>query len=85
MRKKNGQERGENMTAKKANMVYTITEAEKDSAPYARRLYYHPEYDFQTEANPNAKGKWFEDWVTGRKKDFAGKIFAKLYKKEAGL
>ena len=23
--------------------------------PYARRLYYHPEYDFQTDENPNAK------------------------------
>lgn len=30
--------------------------------PYARRLYYHPEYNFSTEANPNAKGKWLEDW-----------------------
>lgn len=28
------------------------------STPYARRLYYHPEYNFQTKENPNAKGKW---------------------------
>ena len=26
------------------------------STPYARRLYYHPEYNFQTKENPNAKG-----------------------------
>ena len=26
------------------------------STPYARRLYYHPEYNFQTINNPNAKG-----------------------------
>ena len=28
--------------------------------PYARRLYYHPEYDFSTEKNPQAGGYWFE-------------------------
>ena len=33
--------------------------------PYARRLYYHPEYHFNKDANPNAKGKWFEDWAPG--------------------
>lgn len=26
------------------------------STPYVRRLYYHPEYNFQTKENPNAKG-----------------------------
>ncbi len=25
------------------------------STPYARRLYYHPEYNFQTKENPNAR------------------------------
>lgn len=28
--------------------------------PYARRLYYNPQYDFQTDVNPNASGLWFE-------------------------
>ena len=28
------------------------------STPYTRRLYYHPEYNFQTKENPNAKGHW---------------------------
>ena len=56
------------------------------SAPQVRRLYYHPEYHFQTKANPNAKGKWFEDWETGGSQgDFAPEAFRKLYKKEAGL
>lgn len=37
------------------------------STPYARRLYFHPEYNFQTVNNPNAKGKWLEDWTeTGK-------------------
>ena len=35
------------------------------STPYARRLYYHPEYHFQTKENPNAKGMWYEDWLPG--------------------
>ncbi len=32
------------------------------SEPYARRLYFHPEYNFKKDNNPNAKGKWLEDW-----------------------
>ena len=31
---------------------------------YARRLYYHPEYNFQTDKNKNAGGKWFEPWTS---------------------
>ena len=56
------------------------------STPYARRLYYHPEYHFSHEENPNAKAKWFEDWADGgAKQAFAGQVFAALYKKETGL
>ena len=29
------------------------------STPYARRLYYHPEYNFKKDENPNAKAHWF--------------------------
>ena len=36
--------------------------------PYARRLYYHPEYNFSKAVNPNAKGKWLEDWAEGGSK-----------------
>jgi hypothetical protein len=28
--------------------------------PYARRLYYNPEYNFSKDKNPNAGGLWFE-------------------------
>lgn len=28
--------------------------------PYARRLYYNPQYNFSTDSNPNAQGLWFE-------------------------
>ncbi len=46
--------------------------------PYARRLYYHPEYSFRTSENKNAGGKWFQPWIDGDKKDFAADVFAKL-------
>lgn len=46
------------------------------STPYARRLYFHPEYNFQTKENPNAKGKWLADYEKGGlKQDFAQKAF----------
>lgn len=53
------------------------------STPYARRLYYHPEYHFDTGENPNAKGKWYEDWLPeGKEADFAPKAFKKFYKQD---
>lgn len=53
------------------------------STPYARRLYYHPEYHFSHKENPNAKGEWFEDWQEGgRKQDFVSETFCEFYEKE---
>ena len=55
------------------------------STPYARRIYFHPEYNFQKTNNPNAKGKWFEDWLPGgTNADFAPEAFKKFYKQYAG-
>jgi len=54
-------------------------------APQARRLYYHPEYDFQTVNNPNAGGEWLTPWIDGERKDFLKDTFAENYKKEAGV
>lgn len=45
--------------------------------PYARRLYFHPEYKFQKDNNPNAGGEWFEPYISGNKKDYAKKVFAR--------
>lgn len=53
--------------------------------PYARRLYYHPEYNFSTAENPNAKGRWYDDWINGDKAGFAEKTFAALYRRNSGL
>lgn len=56
------------------------------STPYARRLYYHPEYHFQTKENPNARGMWYEDWLPGgAKAGNASKLFAQFYKKAGGV
>ena len=55
------------------------------STPYARRLYYHPEYNFRTVNNPHAQGKWLEQWIDGDKKDFCTKTFKRLYREGAGL
>lgn len=56
------------------------------STPYARRLYYHPEYDFQTDENSNAKGGWYEDWLPeGSNSDFAKKAYKQFYKREGGV
>ena len=65
------------------------------STPYARRLYFHPEYNFHREqwfdqkgnkheGNANAKGLWFEDWITGDKRDFCFDTFVRIYKRLLG-
>ena len=55
------------------------------STPYARRLYYHPEYNFNISENKNAKGKGYEDWIDGKKKDFCIKTFKEFYKRLGGV
>lgn len=54
-------------------------------SPQARRLYYHPEYNFQKGNNKNAGGEWLEPWISGSEKDFVKNTYKKLYKKEANL
>lgn len=56
------------------------------STPYARRLYFHPEYDFQKTANPHAKGRWYEDWLPGgRDAEFCANAFKQFYRRLTGL
>ena len=56
------------------------------STPYARRLYYHPEYNFQTDENPFAGGEWYEPWLPGGvSQDFARNAFKRFYKKAGGV
>lgn len=54
--------------------------------PYARRLYFHPEYNFQKWENAFAMGEWYRPWLPGGlQEDFAKDAFSRLYKKEAGV
>lgn len=69
------------------------------NTPYARRLYYHPEYHFHQEpweetihhrdgsvshlehdGNPNAKGKWLEDYINGDKRNFVQDTYKRVFK-----
>lgn len=55
----------------KTGKVYVVSDT-----PYARRLYFHPEYNFQTIHNSEAGAEWFEPYISGEKKDYAQKVFA---------
>ena len=46
--------------------------------PYARRLYYHPEYNFRTDRNAYAGGMWFHPYLDGNKKFFCKNAFKRL-------
>lgn len=56
------------------------------STPYARRLYFHPEYNFQTDENAFASGQWYEPWLPGGiSQNYAPEAFKKFYKKVGGV
>ena len=55
------------------------------TTPYARRLYFHPEYDFRRNNNSRAGSKWFEPYISGYKKEWIVDTFKKLFKKNGGL
>ena len=48
--------------------------------PYARRLYWHPEYNFRHDKNPNAQGKWMEIYLTGEKQQFIKNTYSTFFK-----
>lgn len=54
------------------------------NTPYARRLYYHPEYNFRQDKNPNAQGRWMDDFIYGEKKNWLSKTFGKLLRMYSG-
>ena len=55
------------------------------TAPQARRLYFHPEYNFRRNNNAKAGGKWFESYINGSKKEFIVNAFKELFKRNGGL
>lgn len=48
--------------------------------PYARRLYWHPEYNFRHDKNPNAQGKWMDSYLIGEKKQWIIDTYSKFFK-----
>lgn len=48
--------------------------------PYARKIYWHPEYNFRKDKNPNAQGKWMDSYLYGSKKNFIKETYAKFFK-----
>lgn len=48
--------------------------------PYARRLYWHPEYNFRHDKNVNAQGKWMETYIDGPKKQWIINTYNKFLK-----
>lgn len=41
------------------------------NTPYARRLYYNPQYNFSKQPNPNSSGLWFEEAKARHVRDWA--------------
>jgi hypothetical protein len=62
--------------AAKNNTVLLVS-----NTPYARRLYFHPEYNFRTTNNANAGAGWFDPYISGNKKDFIQDTFAEFMKR----
>ena len=48
--------------------------------PYARRLYWHPEYNFRHDKNINAQGKWMQSYIDGDNKEFVTETYFKFLK-----
>lgn len=53
-------------------------------SPQSRRLYYHPEYNFQRGKNPNAGAYWLEPYISGNKNDFVMAEFTEIFKRRSG-
>ena len=49
--------------------------------PYARRLYFHPEYHFRKDKHGEAGGRWYDPYISGSKKNFATEALTKLLRR----
>lgn len=67
------------------NQTFIDADAERVSlvtgSPQARRLYYHPEYNFQRGKNANAGALWLEPYITGQKKDFLKDQYSQILRR----
>ena len=66
--------------SKKKGVVSVVTDTN-----YARRLYFHPEYQFDQTVNEAAGGEWFEPYKErGSKSRFCARTFSKFLKQRRG-
>lgn len=80
-----GNLQNENTFADYSNSANGVTSI-VSSMPYARRLYFHPEYNFQKDEHAFARGKWFEPWLKGgTRQNFCSETFATIYRRLCGL
>lgn len=49
--------------------------------PYARKVYFDPEITIHQDQNPNAKQRWFDDYVSGEKKHLPLKYYQQLLRR----
>lgn len=76
-----GNLQGESTFEKKTDSDKGIVTIITDT-PYARRLYFHPEYHFDKTTNPNAGGEWYKDWLPGGKKaGYCQKAYKRIYRR----
>lgn len=54
------------------------------NTPYARRLYYNPQFNFRTDKNPNAQGRWLDSFIYGPKKEWLSKAYGEFLKRLSG-
>lgn len=52
--------------------------------PYARRLYFHPELNFQRGKNPNAGAGWFDPYLEGAKFNKVKEWFKQFTRRNGG-
>lgn len=65
-----------------ANGVTSIV----SNTPYARRLYFHPEFNFSRKEHIAAGGEWLTPWLKGgTRENFCVETFAKIYRRLNGL
>lgn len=49
--------------------------------PYARKVYFDPEITIHQDKNPNAKQRWFDDYISGEKRNLPLKYFQQMLKR----
>jgi hypothetical protein len=80
-----GNLQNENTFADYSNSANGVTSIVSNT-PYARRLYFHPEFNFSREEHIAAGGEWLTPWLKGgTRENFCVETFAKIYRRLNGF